>query len=224
MKKIGLFGGTFNPIHLGHLRPAEEIREQMDLDQVIFIPSASPPHKKKEGILPAPLRLEMVRRAIADNPRFSLSSVEVDRQGTSYSIETLEHFRQQFGPGESELYFIVGLDAFLEIHTWKNYRELFQLCHFVVMTRPGFEKNFSWDYLPVELSADFCYDPLQNGYAHGSGFRVYPREITALDISSTQIREILQNGRSARYLLPARVEEFINAQQLYRMKEDPLAG
>ncbi|HSR13175.1 MAG TPA: nicotinate-nucleotide adenylyltransferase [Thermodesulfobacteriota bacterium] len=223
MKRIGLFGGTFNPIHFGHLRPAEEIAEQMLLEQVIFIPSAAPPHKKKQDILDAPLRLEMVRLAIADNARFALSAVEAERSGTSYSIETVEHLRRQFGPDKGELFFIVGLDAFLEIDTWKEYRALFSLCHFVVMTRPGFEKIFSSEHLPVELANEFCYDDRRKAFRHRSGFHVYPREITALDISSTRIRENLRDGRSVRYLVPDRVEEFIRAHGLYRTKDKPLA-
>ena len=223
MKKIGLFGGTFNPIHLGHLRPAEEICDAFNLDRVIFIPAFLPPHKSKEGIIAAPLRLEMVRLAIADNPRFSVSEVELERKGKSYSIETIEFFRRQFGPGD-HLYFILGLDAFLEINTWKEFATLFRLCHFVVMTRPGFEKNFSREHLPVELSGEFCYDEPKMGYAHVSGFLVYPREITALDISSTRIREYLQKGKSVKYLLPASVEMFIYRNQLYRTKDIESAG
>lgn len=218
MKKIGLFGGTFNPIHLGHLRSAEEIGESFQLDRVIFIPSSYPPHKKREGLLAAPLRAEMVRLAIADNPRFSSSEVELERSGKSYSIETLEHFRHHFGPA-TELYFLLGLDAFLEINTWRDYAGLFQLCHFVVMTRPGFEKKFGQEHLPVELVKDFCYDHQKMGYAHVSGFWVYPREITALDISSTQIRENLRAGRSVRYLLPSSVEAFIHKHKLYRTED-----
>ena len=223
MRKIGLFGGTFNPIHLGHLRPAEEICDSFKLDQVIFIPASYPPHKQKEGIIPAALRLEMVRLAIADNPRFSVSEVELEREGKSYSIETIELFRQKFGT-ETHLYFILGLDAFLEIHTWKEYSALFGLCHFVVMNRPGFEKTFSSEHLPVELAGDFCYDNQKMGYAHVSGFFVYPREITALDISSTQIREFLQKGQSVKYLLPATVEMFIYRHRLYRTKDIESAG
>lgn len=223
MKRIGLFGGTFNPIHLGHLRPAEEIRDQLELDRVIFIPSASPPHKRKEGTLPASLRLEMVRLAIADNPRFSLSEVEVERPGTSYSVETIEYFRHEFGP-HVRLFFVLGLDAFLEIHTWKDYAGLFRLCNFVVMTRPGFEKIFAREHLPVELAGDFCYDTHEKGYAHVSGFFVYPREITGLDISSTRVRALLQRGRSVKYLLPASVEGFIYQNRLYRTKDIPLPG
>jgi len=218
MKKIGLFGGTFNPIHLGHLRSAEEISESFELARVIFIPASYPPHKEKGDILPASLRAQMVRLAIADNPRFGFSEVELRRPGKSYSVETITHFRQQLGP-DTELYFILGLDAFLEINTWKEYAALFALCHFIVMTRPGFEKNFTPEHLPVEMAKDFCYDAQRSGYAHRSGFFVFPKEITALDISSTKIRENIRKHHSVKYLLPEPVEVFINQNNLYRAKE-----
>jgi len=215
MKKIGLFGGTFNPIHFGHLRSAEEIYEIFGLQKVIFIPAADPPHKKKENIIPASWRARMVKLAIADNPRFSLSLVELRRKGKSYSVETIWHFRRRFGQ-RVQLYFIVGLDAFLEINTWKDYPTLFQLCHFVIMARPGFKKNFSADHLPVELRNSFCYDKKQRGFIHESGFGVFPREITGLDISSTMIREKIAQGQSIKYLLPAGVEDFIYRHKLYQ--------
>ena len=218
MKKIGLFGGTFNPIHFGHLRSAEEIYESLQFDRIFFIPSAYPPHKKDDRIPSAPLRGEMVQLAIAGNPHFSLSKVELDRQGKSYSVETIGHFRRQFGR-QTDLYFIIGLDAFLEVHTWKQYTELFELCHFVVMTRPGFEKKFSPEHLPVELAKYFCYDKQKAGYIHRSGCGVFPKEITALDISSTKIREKFQKGRSVKYLLPPSVEEFIFRNKLYHAKD-----
>ena len=223
MRKIGLFGGTFNPIHLGHLRSAEEIRESFELGQVIFIPASSPPHKDKGDILPASQRAQMVRLAIADNPRFAFSEVELRRPGKSYSVETVTHFRQQFGP-DTELYFILGLDAFLEINTWKEYAALFALCHFIVMTRPGFEKNFTPEHLPVEMAKDFCYDNSRDGYAHRSGFFVFPKEITALDISSTRIRQNFRKHHSVKYLLPEPVEAFIYQNKLYRTKETEAKG
>ncbi len=223
MKKIGLFGGTFNPIHFGHLRSAEEIYQSFQLDQVIFIPSAHPPHKKVEGIPPASLRAAMVRIAIADNAHFALSEVEVNRQGKSYSVETIGHFRQQFGL-QTNLYFILGLDAFLEVNTWKQYTDLFELCHFIVMTRPGFEKNFSPEHLPVDLAGHFCYDEQEAGYIHRSGYGVFPKEITALDISSTKIRRNFQKGLSVKYLLSPAVEEFIYRHNLYQTKDEESVG
>ena len=215
MKKIGLFGGTFNPIHYGHLRPAEEIGDLLDLDPIIFIPASDPPHKEKRDLLPAPLRAEMVRLAIADNPRFSFSDAEIARPGKSYSVETIPYFQRLCGE-TAELYFILGLDAFLEIGTWKDPGTLFTLCHFVILTRPGFEKIFAPAHLPVDLAPDFCYDPKKDGYVHKSGFGVFPREITALDISSTKIRDIVRGGRSIRYLVPPPVENFIATQKFYQ--------
>lgn len=215
MKKIGLFGGTFNPIHYGHLRPAEEIGDRLGLDPIVFIPASDPPHKEKKDLLPAPQRAEMVRLAIADNPRFSFSDAEIARPGKSYSVETIPHFQRLWG-AEAELYFLMGLDAFLEIGTWKDPETLFTLCHFVILTRPGFEKFFTAEHLPVDLASDFCYDPKIDGYVYKSGFGVFPREITALDISSTKIRESVRRGRSIRYLVPPAVEKFINEQGLYR--------
>lgn len=218
MRRIGLFGGTFNPIHLGHLRSAEEIYESFNLEKVIFIPAADPPHKKKENILPAKWRVRMVKLAISHNPHFSLSLAELRRKGKSYAVETVSYFRRRFSQ-EAHLFFILGLDAFLEINTWKNYQALFELCSFIIMTRPGFEKNFSLQHLPVELHNSFCYDKKQKGFIHNSGFGVFPCEITAVDISSTKIREKIEKGESIKYLLPAGVEEFIYRHKLYQQKQ-----
>lgn len=215
MKKIGLFGGTFNPIHYGHLRPAQEISDWLQLQSVIFIPVSDPPHKEKKDLLPAPLRAAMVQLAIGDNPRFSFSDAEIRRPGKSYSVETVAIFRRQLGE-DAELYFILGLDAFLEIGAWKDPATLFSLCHFVIMTRPGVEKIFSPDHLPVDLARNFCYDSHKGGFMHKSGYGIFPREITALDISSTKIREIVRTGHSIKYLVPAAVEDFIQRQKLYR--------
>jgi nicotinate-nucleotide adenylyltransferase len=215
IEKIGLFGGTFNPIHYGHLRPTEEIGEAFGLKRVIFIPSADPPHKRREMILPASFRVEMVKLAIGGNPRFALSEVEIQRPGKSYSIETIAHFREELGPN-THLYFILGLDAFREINSWKEYRALFEICHFIVMSRPPFEKQASPALLPVELAEKFCYDLPKRAYGHLSGFYLFPREITSLDISATKIRDCLRNGRSIKYLLPSAVEAFIYTHKLYQ--------
>ncbi|MBI4495835.1 MAG: nicotinate-nucleotide adenylyltransferase [Deltaproteobacteria bacterium] len=213
MKRIGLFGGTFNPIHLGHLRAGEEVGELFGLDPVIFIPSASPPHKPGGEIVAAPRRLEMVRLAVADNPRFSVSAVELERPGKSYSVETVSHFRRIYG-ADTPLHFILGLDAFREIDTWKEYAALFSLCHFILMTRPGSDRSPA--SLPIERAEAFCYDEVKNVYVHRTGGLVFPAEITALDISGTKIRERLSRGSSIRYLLPAAVEEFIYRHKLYQ--------
>jgi nicotinate-nucleotide adenylyltransferase len=217
--RIGIFGGTFNPIHLGHLRAAEEIRERFDLKRVIFIAAAVPPHKEVKGGIPGEHRMEMVRLAISGNPHFSLSDIELKRPGKSYSIATIQFFRQKYG-SDSEMFFILGMDAFLEIGTWKSFQELFSLCHFIVMTRPGFDKPFSASILPAEIADAFVYDERGDRFIHRNGYSIYLQEVTFLDISSTRIREEVSKGRSIGYLLPPEVERYIKRHHFYRAKGD----
>jgi nicotinate-nucleotide adenylyltransferase len=216
--RIGIFGGTFNPIHLGHLRSAEEIRERFDLTTVMFIPAAMPPHKEVAGGVSAEHRMEMVRLAITGNPSFSLSDIELRTPGKSYSIGTIQHFRRQYG-NESDIFFILGMDAFLEIRTWKSFQELFSLCHFIVMTRPGFDKPSSGPIFPPKIASAFVYDEGGHRFVHRDGYCVYLQDITFLEISSTKIREEVRRGRSVRYLLPIEVERYIDRHRFYRAKE-----
>jgi nicotinate-nucleotide adenylyltransferase len=211
-KRIGLFGGTFNPIHLGHLRGAEQIREAFGLQEVVFIPAALPPHKVTEKIIEAQHRLVMVKRAIRKNPYFSASDVELRRSGKSYSIDTIRYFRE--GYQRSLFFFILGSDAFIEIETWKEYQHLFSLCNFIVMTRPGFQKASS--PLPGSLISVFRYNQEAGAWIHSSGFKLFFKEITFLDISSTKIRELIEKGESVRYLVPAEVEAYIQKNGLYQ--------
>ncbi len=214
-KRIGLFGGTFNPIHLGHLRGAEEIRDAFCLNEVIFIPSAIPPHKAMEEIIDAKHRLEMVKLAIASNPCFSISEIELSRHGKSYSIDTLRHFCRG---NRDVFYFILGGDAFVEIETWKDFQSLFALCNFIVMARPGFEKTPVVSRLPSSLTPAFQYDLETKAWVHLSGNRLYFKEISFLDISSTKIRELIEKGESVRYLVPPETEAYIHQHGLYRKK------
>ncbi len=209
-KKIGLFGGTFNPIHLGHLRGAEEIREAFQLHEVIFIPAALPPHKTAERITEAQHRLEMVKLAIHKNSHFTTSDIELKRPGKSYSIETIRYFRERF---QSSLYFILGRDAFVDIETWKDFQNLFSLCNFIVMTRPGIQKG---PLLPEALMPAFRYDQGASAWMHVSGNTIFFKEINFLDISSTKIRELVEKGESVKYLIPPEVEAYIENHGLYQ--------
>ncbi len=210
---MGLFGGTFSPIHLGHLRGAEEIRDTFGLEKMVFIPAAIPPHKTLGGMMDVSHRLEMVQLAISDNPYFSCSDIELKRSGKSYSVDTIRHFKEiHHGP----LFFIMGRDAFLEIETWKEFKTLFSLCHFVVMARPGSEENGRACPLPGGLAPYFRYDPETEAWMHTSGNSLYFREITFLDISSTKIRRLMEKGESIRYLIPNGVEAYIREKGLYR--------
>ncbi len=216
-KRLGLFGGTFNPIHYGHLRSAEEVVEGLGLDVLWFIPAALPPHKTPADLTPFEVRFAMAKLAVGRHPRLKVSDIEGRRAGKSYSIETLRQLRKEFGQ-ETELFFVLGLDAILEIQTWKDFRALFTLCHFVVLDRPGFDREQVGAVLRREVDPGFREMP-GGGYEHPSGNRVLHWQTTLLDISATRIRTLVREGRSARFLLPEGVRRFIIKYNLYRRGE-----
>ena len=215
--KTGILGGTFNPIHLAHLRIAEEVREACRLDEVLFIPAATPPHKPAPPATAFADRIAMVRAAIAGNPHFRVSDLEAHRSGKSFSVDTLELLRQADPQGER--YFIVGLDSFRDIATWKDYARLFELAHLVVTARPGVDLPDPLAALPVAVQKDFCYDAAPKKLRHRSGNAVIFLEETRLDISSTRIRHKVASGASIRYLVPPAVADYIVAHGLYRAVE-----
>ena len=212
---VGLFGGTFDPIHFGHLRAAEEVREGLGLSSVIFIPAALPPHKARGAVASSGHRLAMVRLAAEPNPYFHVSDAEIKRKGKSYSIETIQSFQQTLGP-ETSLYFVMGMDAFLEIATWKSVDRLFSLCHFVVMARPGYVLRTLEEIIPLEIARQFCYDDNRGCWNHESGDSIIPFEITHLDISATRIRDNIKRGLSVRFLVPKKVSGYIEKHGFYR--------
>ena len=165
----------------------------------------------KEKVVEASHRLEMVRLAVSGNPYFSVSDVQISRPGKSYSIETIKYFLER---RQDAFFFILGSDAFIEIETWKEFQNLFSLCHFIVMTRPGSQKEPP--PLPRVLAANFRYAPEEKAWAHVSGYMIYFKEISFLDISATKVRELIEKGRSVRYLIPPEVETYIRAHSLYR--------
>jgi nicotinate-nucleotide adenylyltransferase len=211
---LGLFGGTFNPMHYGHLRSAEEVCQALALTRLWFIPAGHPPHKATPEITPFEVRLEMSRLAVGDHPVMSVSDLEGRRPGRSYSIETLQQIRREVEPG-CELYFILGLDAMLEIATWKDYQDLFTLSHFVVLDRPGYDRQRLGEVLIREVHPQFR--PLESGpgFQHPSGHKVIFQETTLMDISGTAIRNLVRRGGSIRYLLPEAVRDYIIKHKLY---------
>jgi nicotinate-nucleotide adenylyltransferase len=210
--KVGIFGGTFNPVHFAHLRIVEEIREALALEKVIFVPAATPPHKPLADDLSFAERLKMVDLAIRGNPFFTVSDVEGQREGKSYSVDTLHVFKELFP--DDEFFFIMGSDSFADIRAWKNYAAIFSLCNIVTIARPGTHINLR-DALPVDIAHEFCYHESQNRLSHRSGYSVYSIEGTQLDISSTAIRSLIRQGKSIKYLLPATVEHYIKQQRFY---------
>lgn len=213
-RRLGLFGGTFNPIHYGHLRSAEEVCEALALHRLWFIPAGHPPHKTAQGITSFEVRLEMSRLAVGDHPVMSVSDLEGRRPGRSYSIETLRQIRREVGPAW-ELYFILGLDAILEIATWKDYQDLFTLSHFVVLDRPGYDRQRLGEVLLREVHPLFRPLQAERSFQHPSGHNVVLQETTLMDISGTSIREMVRRGHSIRYLLPEAVREYIITHKLY---------
>lgn len=210
--RLGLFGGTFNPIHFGHLRAAEEVADFLHLQRLLFIPAARPPHKNVGSVTPFATRLEMIHLAVNDHPFFEVSDIENLRPEKSYSIETIRIFRQKFGPA-NEIFFIVGLDAMLEIETWRCYREIFNLCHFVVLDRPGYNSKD----LEIILKKKFncTYQAEGAFFIHPDGSKIYFPPITRLDVSSTEIRRLAGKGQSLRFLLPEKVRRYILENKLY---------
>lgn len=212
--RVGLFGGTFNPIHLGHLRSAEEVREAFALDCVCFVPAAHPPHKEGEDLAPASHRLKMVELAIADNPYFSASAVELERSGKSYSVDTIRYFLTTLQP--ANLFFIIGLDAFREIHTWKDYTVIPELCDLIVTSRPGISPSPPEQLIPVALRTVFWYDSTVRVYRHSSGHTLIFHDIAGLHLSASAIRDKVRRGESVRYLVPPAVEAYVVEHSLYQ--------
>lgn len=212
--KIGILGGTFNPIHTAHLRIAEEVRDRLGLAKVMLVPAASPPHKLLAGELSFQARYKMVQLAIADNPYFTVSDIEGERGGVSYSIHTLQELHRRFP--DDEFYFIVGSDSFLDMGSWKEYESIFSLCNIAVVARPGALAEPLDQVLPATIADQFQYDPAQQRLVHSSGHGVYAVAGTLLNISSSEIRHLTKAGRSIRYLVPAAVEHYIKEQRIYQ--------
>ena len=193
MHRIGVFGGTFNPPHLGHLIVAENAKESLRLDKVLFVPSAIPPHKSSRSLMNADRRLEMVKLAISGNLNFELSEIEIQRGGKSYTVDTLRALTLSYP--KSQFYVLIGIDNLLELHTWKEPEEIFGLSEVVAINRPGFD--------PASVRRD------------------YSRRVTFLrspniDISSSDIRRRAKTGKSIRYLVSSAVETYILKYGAYR--------
>jgi nicotinate-nucleotide adenylyltransferase len=213
---IGVLGGTFNPIHLGHLRAAEEVCEILGLERLLFVPSAEPPHKEGRSarLAPAGLRCEWVRRAIADNPRFALDPVEIERPGPSYSVDTLRIIGARVTPAKP--IFVIGQDAFAEIETWREPATLFTLSHFAVITRPPLAEGSLAEWLPAAFAEHFELEVEGRGGRHRSaGTWIRRIDISALDISATDIRNRIREKRSVRYLVPETVRREIIESGIY---------
>jgi nicotinate-nucleotide adenylyltransferase len=210
--RIGLFGGTFNPIHLGHLRAAEEVREALALDRIVFIPSRIPPHKQKDAINPIASpdqRLHWVEQAIALHEDFSIDRIEIDREGPSYLVDTLTAMRDR-DPDAAIPVFIVGEDAFAEMGEWREPERIFTLADFAVMTRPPGQLCDLEERIPKIAKAAFDFEEDGRRARHNrAGTQIELVPITALDISSSKVREACRQRHSIRFLIPESIREAI---------------
>ena len=191
--RLGIFGGTFNPVHCGHLINAEMIRSDFGLDRVVLVPAQHPVHKELDGNVPGEDRFEMARRAVENLPGYDVSRIEIDRKGPSYTITTIHEFGERY-PG-ADLHLIIGMDMLNEIDTWREAERLLKSVTLVVMRRPGTDRHPEMDLGPYRVR--YAGNPL-------------------VDISSTCVRERIRSGKSVRFLLPERVMEYIMEKGLYR--------
>jgi len=199
LQRIGVIGGTFDPIHYGHLAAAEEARVRVNLEKVLFAVAGLPPHKLDEEVTPVEHRLAMVRLGISSNPDFELSRVDVDRSGPSYTVDTISILQEQWGQG-TEMFFILGIDSLVEVPTWHQPERLIQLCHLVAVARPGFEV----DMRQLEDSVP------------GISSRVEIIGMPEVDISSSDLQRRVREGLPIRYQVPEEVERYIREHRLYQ--------
>jgi nicotinate-nucleotide adenylyltransferase len=215
-EKIGIFGGTFNPIHLGHMKAALEVQEKFSLDKILLIPSHIPPHKGASDIASPSHRLKMVELAVAVYPHIIPSSVEIEAKGKSYSIITLSKLKEQFP--ESSMFFILGIDAFLEIHTWRDYKKLLDQCHFIVISRPGYDLEEAKDVLGDRYRDRMLQDcdAMEQKIAEAQSRKIFLLSIPALDIASKDIRHKVKMGECIADLVAEPVREYIEQNNLYQ--------
>lgn len=206
-KKIGVYGGTFNPVHIGHLNAAKTALEELDLDEVLFIPVNLPPHKKSLNLVSSKDRLEMLRLALIKDSRFKISKIEIDRQGLSYTIDTLKELEKIYGV---KLYFIMGSDSYISFESWYKWREILQTASLVVIKRPGYEIK------KEKLLKDGYLEEEKNRFSHGIYKNIFFMDIKGIDISSTRIREVVDNSQKLMEYTGKRVSKYIERKGLYR--------
>ncbi len=198
--RLGILGGTFDPIHFGHLLAAEEARIALHLNRVLFAPAGDPPHKQGHPILPVEHRLAMVRLAIQDNPAFAISRVDIDRPGPHYTLDMIHLLREEWGTGADETFFIMGVDSLAHLPTWHQPARLVEICRLAVVARPGFRADLA---------------ELQTALP-GISYRLDWVEMPVLGISSSDLQRRVREGQSIRYQVPAAVARYVGENGLYR--------
>jgi len=213
LKRIGVLGGTFDPVHLGHLALARFVLRRLKLDRLLFVPAARPPHKPQAGLSPFAARYEMLQLALGGEPGFAVSDLEGARRGPSYSVDTLAELHRLSG-GEERFFFIIGLDAFLELHTWKNYRELPRLADLAVINRAEYPAGQALE--TIGRLGDYRYDPECSCWcAVDRSGRIYLLTMEPVEISSTMVRQAVAAGQPVEALVVPEVARYIRQHRLY---------
>jgi nicotinate-nucleotide adenylyltransferase len=208
MNSICIFGGTFNPIHNGHLLIAEEIRNRYEFQKIIFVPSYVSPHKTADGVIDAQYRLTMTFLATVSNPSFDVSDIEVNRGGKSYSIDTVYFFKKVYESVEDcQLYFLIGADILAQLPSWKNIDEIIKMCRFIVVSRKGYNATDIINRMFLSSNATSAAQTLLDN--------IVIEETNYYDISSSEIRSRIEKRKSIKYLVPESVEQFIYHKHLY---------
>lgn len=202
-KRVAILGGTFDPIHNGHISVAKEILKKTDVEKVLFVPNGMPPHKDLEDVTSAEIRLEMARAAVENEENMYVSSIEVERKGYAYTVDTISQIKEIIG-ADVNLRFVMGADAFLYITSWKDYKRLLEICSFIAVTRPGYnKKELQSEINSMEAMVDCDVEII---------------EINPVDVSSSEIRELVRDSKSISSLVPKEVANCIQINNLYKSK------
>ncbi|RLC33168.1 MAG: nicotinate (nicotinamide) nucleotide adenylyltransferase [Deltaproteobacteria bacterium] len=214
--KIGIFGGTFNPFHNGHIEIVQYVKDRYDLKKIFFIPSATPPHKSNINLAPAKDRFEMVKQSLQGFENFFVSDKELIRKGPSFTIDTINEFKKEYGPN-TFFYLLMGSDVFLDITTWKHKDQIFEAIQIIIMLR-GHWKNYNAivSFIDVNISKGYIFNEQEQMFSHEKKQNILICRVPIINISSTMIRDRIKNNQSIKNLVPADIEKIIRTKELYK--------
>ena len=214
--KAGLFGGTFNPFHNGHMGIIEYVKKKYGLEKIFFIPSATPPHKPDINLAPANDRFAMVRQSLKDHENFEVSDKELTRKGPSFTIDTINEFKKEYG-SDTHFFLLMGSDAFLDITTWKQKNRIFEAVQIIIMLRGHWKNSHAIaSFIDENISKGYIFNKQDNTFSHKTKQKIIICTVPKIDISSTIIRERVKNNESIKDLVPANVEKIIRTKELYK--------
>ena len=214
--KAGLFGGTFNPFHNGHIEIIQYVKDRYGLEKIFLIPSATPPHKPDINLAPANDRFEMVKQSLKGHENFFVSDKELIRKGPSFTIDTINEFKKEYGP-TTLFYLLMGSDAFLDITTWKHKDQIFEAIQIIIMLRGHWENyNAIVSFIDENISKGYIFNEQDNTFSHKKKQKIIICKVPKINISSTMIRELVKNNKSIKDLVPANIEKIIRTKELYK--------